>query len=112
RILPKCLSEDDVKKCLKLLSGRRHRIYGGVCVIADGKTQVKLAMSSVTFRRLSEKEIEAYAKSGEGIGKAGGYALQGSAAALIRAMSGSPSNIIGLPLYETARLLDNAGYRA
>jgi septum formation protein len=111
RILPKCADEKEVIECLKLTSGRRHRIYGGVSLIAPGKGPVtRLAQSIVTFRRLSDKEISTYAASGEGIGKAGGYALQGRAAAFIRFVSGSPSNVIGLPLFEAARLLESAGY--
>jgi septum formation protein len=111
RILPKCADEKEVRECLELLSGRRHRIYGGVCLIAPGKKPVlRLAESVVTFRRLTDKDITAYVKSGEGIGKAGGYALQGRAAAFIRFVAGSPSNVIGLPLYEAATLLESAGY--
>ena len=112
RILPKCANQEEVKKCLALLSGRRHRVYGGICVIDPaGKKATRLAESIVTFKRLSPDEIETYAKSGEGEGKAGGYALQGRAAAFIRFISGSASNIIGLPLFETAQLLASLGYR-
>lgn len=111
RILPKCENESEVKKCLKLLSGRRHRVYGGVCVITpSGKCATRLAITTVTFKRLSDAEMEEYVRSGEGLGKAGGYALQGRAAAFVKFISGSPSNVIGLPLHETAQLLKGAGY--
>lgn len=111
RILPKCENDMQVRDCLTLLSGRRHRVYGGICVIdANGKAHTRLAQSIVAFKRLSADEMEAYVKSGEGVGKAGGYALQGRAAAFIRFMSGSPSNVIGLSLYETTHLLGRAGY--
>ncbi len=111
RIMPKCRDEEEIKRSLALLSGRRHRVYGGVAVMAPGGHCLsRLAQSAVTLRRLNEKEINAYAATGEGLGKAGGYALQGRAAAFIRFTSGSPSNIIGLPLYETAHLLQLAGY--
>ncbi len=111
RLLPKCETADEVKQCLELLSGRRHRVYGGICVIdAKGKVHARVAESALLFKRLSAEEIAAYVKSGEGQGKAGGYALQGRAAGFIKWMSGSPSNIIGLPLFEAQQLLRNAGY--
>jgi septum formation protein len=106
RILPKAENHTDVRNCLRLLSGRRHHVYTGVAVRgADGKIRERVADSIVIFRQLSPADIEAYVKSGEGIGKAGGYAIQGHAAAFIRFISGSYSNIVGLPLYETAGLL-------
>lgn len=112
RILPKCKDKAEVQRCLALLSSRRHRVYGGICVIDPaGKKASRLAESTVTFKRLSSAEIESYLKSGEGEGKAGGYALQGRAATFIRFISGSASNIIGLPLFETAQLLASLGYR-
>lgn len=111
RILPKCENDNAVSNCLSLLSGRRHRVYAGVCIISPrGKLAERLVQSVVAFKRLSPDEIAAYVASGEGIGKAGGYALQGRAAAHIRFISGSPSAIIGLPLFETAQMLQSVGY--
>jgi septum formation protein len=112
RLLPKCADAAEVKRCITFLSGRRHRVYSGICVIDPaGKESVRLVESSVAFKRLSEKEIADYVESGEGVGKAGGYALQGKAAIFIRFLSGSPSSVIGLPLYETYHLLQGLGYR-
>lgn len=112
RILPKAEDEAAARACLKLLSGRRHRVYGGVAVIApDGEIGLRRVVSQVAFKRLSEPEVEAYLKTGEWHGKAGGYAIQGRAAALIPWISGSYSNVVGLPLYETAQLLIGRGYR-
>ncbi len=110
RILPKCERDADVRACLQLLSGRRHKVFSGVSVVANGKVQTRVASSAVAFKRLSADEMDAFIKTGEGIGKAGGYALQGHAAAFITFMSGTPSTIIGLPLYETAQLLKAAGH--
>lgn len=109
RVLPKAESATEVAACLRLLSGRRHRVYGGICIIAaDGKARVRLAQSIVRFRRLSAPEIEAYAASSEGAGKAGGYAIQGQAAGMIDFISGSYSNIVGLDLFVVAQLLRGA----
>lgn len=106
RVLPKAETAAEVTDCLKLLSGRRHRVYGGLCLIApDGKPRTKLVTSVVKFRRLSATEIAAYAADGEGIGKAGGYAIQGRAAAFVSFVSGSYSNIVGLDLFSVAQLL-------
>ena len=111
RILPKAETDEELRLCLDLLSGRRHRVHGGVCLIApDGTIRLRLVQSSVTFKRLTPAEIDAYVASGEGRGKAGGYAIQGQAAALIRAIDGSYSNIVGLPLFETSQLLRGAGF--
>ncbi len=110
RILPKAETEADARLCLTLLSGRRHRVLSAVTLIGpDGRARHKLSTSNVTFKRLHPDEIAAYVASGEWQGKAGGYAIQGRAAGLIRAMQGSPSGIIGLPLYETRSLLIAAG---
>ncbi len=106
RVLPKAETEDEVRLCLKLLSGRRHRVYTGVALyVPGGKRIEKLCESVVLFKRLSLHEIEAYVVSGEGIGKAGAYGIQGKAASMIRFISGSYSNIVGLPLYEVAQML-------
>lgn len=110
RILPKTETVDEARKCLELMSGRRHRVLTAISVIdARGKQKTKLVTSVVQFKRLSEPEIAAYIESGEWKGKAGGYAIQGRAATLIPFISGSYSNIVGLPLYETATMLKDAG---
>lgn len=109
RVLPKAETPQEVTECLQLLSGRRHRVYGGICLIApDGKARTKLAESIVKFKRLTEAECAAYVASGEGVGKAGGYAIQGQAAGFINFIAGSYSNIVGLDLYTVAQLLRGA----
>ncbi len=111
RILPKTESAADARRCLTILSGRRHRVLSAVTLIgADGVARHRLSNSIVTFKRLHEDEIAAYLASGEWHGKAGGYAIQGRAAGLIRALSGSHSGVVGLPLFETRALLLAAGY--
>jgi septum formation protein len=111
RILPKAESEADVRACLALLSGRRHRVYGGISLIGpDGRTAQRLIMTAVMFRRLSEVDIRRYIASGEWQGKAGGYAIQGRAAAFVRAINGSYSNVVGLDLFATASLLRGLGF--
>ena len=113
RILPKAEDEKTARACLALLSGRRHRVYGGVALITPaGDFAVRRVVSQVMFKRLSDPEANAYIASGEWHGKAGGYAIQGRAAALIPWISGSYSNVVGLPLFETAQLLAGRGYRA
>ena len=110
RIMQQAGDEAEVRAFLKLLSGRRHRVFSGVTVVdTDGKVRERLSQSVVRFKRLSDEEIEAYVASGEGIGKAGGYAIQGRAGALIDFVSGSYSGVVGLPLYETRALLKAAG---
>jgi len=95
-----------------LMSGRRHHVYTGVAVREpNGKISRRVTDSTVIFRQLSDDDIETYVASNEGIGKAGGYAIQGRAAALIRFMSGSYSNIVGLPLFDVAQMLRGAGWR-
>jgi septum formation protein len=112
RILPKPVDPQTARKCLELLSGRRHRVHGGVALAGpDSRLTLRRVDSRVAFKRLSEAEIAAYLGCGEWRGKAGGYAIQGRAAALIRWMSGSYSNVVGLPLFETAQLLAGRGYR-
>lgn len=111
RILPPAEDEAVQRRLLTLLSGRRHHCLAAVCVIGrDGVARTRLADTIVTFKRLSAAELDAYIACGEGLGKAGGYAIQGRAEALIRALSGSHSGVIGLPLYETRALLIAAGY--
>lgn len=112
RILPKAETEDEARACLALLSGRAHRVFTGVCVIApDGREAVRVVESRVHFKRLSEAEIADYIASEDWHGKAGGYAIQGPAGAFIPKISGSYSAIVGLPLYETRALLKGLGWR-
>ena len=112
RILPKPMDEETARRCLELLSGRRHRVHSGIALVGpDGRMVVRRVDTKVTFKRLSREEITHYLKSREWYEKAGGYAIQGRAAALIRFISGSYSNVVGLPLYETAQLLAGCGYR-
>ena len=111
RILPKTESEEEARAALTLLSGRRHRVHSAVAVTdAQGVARTRLSTSVVAFKRLAPDEIESYLASGEWKGKAGGYAIQGRAEALVRMLSGSHSGVIGLPLYETRTLLRSAGY--
>jgi septum formation protein len=111
RILPKAETEADARHCLALLSGRRHHVFTGVTLIGpDGRAHHRTVDTAVIFKRLGESEIAAYIASGEWHGKAGGYAIQGRAAALVRMISGSHSGVVGLPLYETRVLLHAAGY--
>ncbi len=112
RILQKTEDEASARSCLEMLSGRRHRVHGGIALVSpDGCLVTRRVDSQVAFKRLSEAEIGAYLRTGEWQGKAGGYAIQGRAAALIRWVSGSYSNVVGLPLFETAQLLAGRGYR-
>ena len=111
RILPKPADEAEARACLMLVSGRRHRVFGAVALVTPaGKTATRRVESAVTFKRLSEAEIADYLACGEWRGKAGGYAIQGLAARFVRYVGGSYSNVVGLPLYETATLLASHGY--
>lgn len=110
RTLPKAETETDARDCLKRLSGRRHVVHGGIAlVLPDGQTSSRYVATRITFKRLSDAEIDSYVDSGEWLGKAGGYAIQGRAAAFVPLINGSYSNVVGLPLYETAQLLKGAG---
>ena len=110
RILPKAETKDDARRCLQLLSGRRHRVHGGIVVIAPGgRRAARLVTTAVFFKRLTDHEIDAYLDSGEWSGKAGGYAIQGRAAAFVRAINGSYSNVVGLDLFAATALLRGAG---
>jgi septum formation protein len=111
RILPKAELLDEAAQCLRLLSGRNHRVFTGICLVTprEGFRQ-RLVETKVRFKRLSEQDIEAYLASGEWRGKAGGYAAQGLAGTFIVKMVGSYSNVVGLPLYETAAMLEGDGY--
>lgn len=113
RILPKADNATEVKACLGLLSGRRHLVHTALAAcVGQGKPRTRIVTSRVTFKRLTRDEIEAYADCGEGVGKAGGYAIQGRAAAYIPAINGSWSGIVGLPLTETLALITGLGFRA
>ena len=112
RILPKPAKEAEARACLALLSGRRHRVLGGVAVQApDGRRAEALVTTAVIFKRLSDEEMRRYLAGGEWRGKAGGYAIQGAAAAFIPKIIGSYPNVVGLPLVETCNLLTGLGYR-
>jgi septum formation protein len=116
RILPKAENDEQVRCYLKLLSGRRHKVYSGVCVLMTShgniiKQASRLVTSIVQFKRLEDSEIEQYIASKEGLGKSGACSIEGRAAAFTIWMSGSFSNIVGLPLYETASLLRGIGYQ-
>lgn len=109
RILPKTEEEAEARDCLAKLSGRRHRVLGGVAVAGpDGRVRTRLVETIVRFKRLESAEINAYLASGEWQGKAGGYAIQGRAASFVAFLSGSYSNVVGLPLFETVALLKAA----
>ncbi len=110
RILEKPVDEADLRRMLGLLSGRRHHVWSGVCVVgADGRPRVRVADTTVAFKVLSQAEIDWYVEGGEGMGKAGGYAIQGKAEIFVRFLSGSHSNVVGLPLFEARALLSSAG---
>lgn len=110
RILPKTETEDEARTCLHLLSGRAHRVYTGISLVKGGRQITKSVMTRVQVARLSDVELDAYLASGEWQGKAGGYAIQGRAAAFIRGLNGSYSNVVGLPLHETVNLLKGSGF--
>jgi septum formation protein len=109
RILPKPETEAEARACLVLLSGRRHRVLGGLAVgRPDGTVRTRLVETVVRFKRLEAAEIDDYLQSGEWRGKAGGYAIQGRAARFVAFISGSYSNVVGLPLFEAVSLLKAA----
>jgi septum formation protein len=111
RILPKAEEEAAARRCLTFLSGRRHRVLTGVVLRApDGRCGERLVQSVVGFARLTDRQIDAYLATDEWRGKAGGYAIQGRAAAFTRFLSGSYSNVVGLPLFETTQLLRGFGW--
>lgn len=111
RCLPKPNNEDAARRCLALLSGRRHKVHGGIAIIDPaGVCHRRRAVTTVTFKQLHEMEIEAYLRSGEWHDKAGGYAVQGRAAAFVRTINGSYSNVVGLALFETCALLEGRGF--
>lgn len=110
RIMEKPADEAEARRFLELMSGRRHKVYGGICLITpDGTEKTRLCVTTVQFKRLSEAEICHYLHSREWEGKAGGYAIQGLAAGYVSFLSGSHSNVVGLSLYDTINLLAGCG---
>lgn len=111
RILPKCDLADEADQCLRLLSGRAHRVHTGLCLVTPGGgTRRRLVETRIRFKRLTRAELEGYIASGEWRGKAGGYAIQGRAGAFVIKIVGSYSSVVGLPLYETMSLLGGEGF--
>jgi nucleoside triphosphate pyrophosphatase len=111
RILPKAENDAQVRDCLKLLSGRRHQVMTAVALISpDGKLRTRVALTRVSLLRLTDGQVDQYVESREGVGKAGGYAIQGRAEAFVKEISGSYSNVVGLPLSLTVGLLTGSGY--
>jgi nucleoside triphosphate pyrophosphatase len=111
RIMPKAEMLDEAAACLRLLSGRNHRVYTGLCLVTPKEAfRQRLVETRVRFKRLSNEDLESYLASGEWRGKAGGYAVQGLAGTFVVKMVGSYSNVVGLPLYETMSLLGGEGY--
>ena len=112
RALPKAASEAQARACLKRLSGRRHDVHTAIAVVdPDGGLHERVVTTGVAFKRLDAREVACYLASGEWSGKAGGYAIQGAAAALVKAINGSYTGVVGLPLTETVALLAGCGYR-
>lgn len=112
RILAKPTDEAEARRCLELLSGRRHRVLTAIAVVTpEGGRGARLVTTAVAFKRLDEAEIAWYLGTEEWRGKAGGYAIQGRASRFVSWLAGSYSNVVGLPVFETVRLLDGLGYR-
>ena len=113
RVLDKTETEEEARKCLSRLSGRRHHVYGGIALITPaGALHTRLVDTVVQMKRLTRAEIDSYIKSEEWQGVAGGYAIQGRAAGFIKFIRGSYSNVVGLSLYDTMILLDGCGFSA
>jgi septum formation protein len=111
RILPKAVDAAQVRACLAMLSGRRHHVITAVTLVTpDGQTSERVVDSAVIFARLSPQQVDGYAACGEGVGKAGGYAIQGRAAGFVQLLTGSYSGVVGLPLFEVSQLLRGRGY--
>ena len=111
-ILPKAETIDEASQCLRLLSGRMHRVFTGLCVVTPkGKVRQRVVETKVRFKRVSREEFESYLASGEWRGKAGGYAVQGLAGTFVVRLVGSYSNVVGLPIYETVDLMVGEGYK-
>jgi septum formation protein len=111
RIFGQAGSTDEVRRMVGLLNGRVHEVHSGVAVAAGGEVSVRHAVTSVRMRRLGTAELHAYARLGEGVGKAGGYAIQGRAAAFVEWIGGDYTNVVGLPLALTVRMLESFGIR-
>lgn len=112
RLLPKTEDRAEAEACLRLMSGRAHRVFTGVAVRApDGRVSSRVVLTRVQMKRLSEDEISNYLASGEWQGKAGGYGIQGHAAAFIRAINGSYSGVVGLPVHDTLNMLRGLGWK-
>lgn len=111
RLLEKPADEAEARRFLKLLSGRNHRVFTGIAVVAEGRTTWRVVDTRVTFKHLSDAEIDAYVATGEWRGKAGGYGIQGRAAAFVQRIVGSHPAVMGLPLFETSNLLYGTGWR-
>jgi len=112
RILPKASDDEDVRTCLALLSGRSHQVLTAVAIAKpDGRVISRVALTRVSLTYLSNDEMDAYIANREGVGKAGGYAIQGRAESFVRQINGSYSNVVGLPLFHTVQLLKGCGYR-
>ncbi len=109
RILPKPEDAGEARLCLERLSGRSHVVHGGICLVVGGAVSARHVETRVAFKRLATDEVERYLAGGEWRGKAGGYAIQGHAAAFVRRLNGSYGNVVGLALYETAQLLAGRG---
>lgn len=111
RILPKAGLVDEAAQCLRLLSGRNHRVYTAICIVTPKESfRQRLIETRVRFKRLNEDDIKAYIGSGEWRGKAGGYAVQGIAGSFVVKLVGSYTNVVGLPLYESVSLLGGEGF--
>lgn len=112
RILPKALNDEDVKFCLNMISGRRHRVYTSICLAtSDGKFRQKTATTILKFKHLTDEEVKFYLSTKEGINKAGGYSIQGVAQGFMIWMRGSYFSVVGLPAYETISLLKSVGIK-
>lgn len=112
RVMDKPKDADDARRILKILSGRRHKVHGGLCVISpEGKIHSRLCTTTVAFCQLTGDDVENYIQSMDWEGKAGAYAIQGLASTYVKFLSGSYSNVIGLSLYDIARMLESAGYK-
>ena len=111
RVMPKADMLEDAAACLRMLAGRNHRVYTGICLVTPKEAfRQRLVETRVRFKRLSKEDLEGYLASGEWRGKAGGYAIQGLAGTFVVKMVGSYTNVVGLPLYETMSLLLGEGY--
>lgn len=111
RLLEKAADENEARTFLKTLSGRKHVVWGGICIIAPGgKESVRTVKTQLGFKKLTPDEITVYVASGEWKGKAGGYGIQGRAGAFVKSMDGSYSNVVGLSLYDTIQILTGLGF--